>query len=160
MQVMFGESNDPKVEVTTLSFDEINRVVHYMREGTHDRVAAKQARSLVKSPCWWDDQNVITGEFTKNEFVTRLMEDMADKDEPVGSNSPTWNYPGLGIGSKPDTPFNIQKVRKISAGLQTHDVEEGMTDEEMSASHPEECRQLQPKKQGKLQECMSCRNDC
>ena len=36
-----------------------------------------------------------------------------------------------GIGSKPDTPFNIQEFRKSSAGLLTHDVEEGMTDEEI-----------------------------
>ena len=50
MRVMFEESNDPKVEVKTLSFDEIHRVVHYMKDGMHDRVAAKQARSRVKSP--------------------------------------------------------------------------------------------------------------
>ena len=50
MRVMFEESNDPKVEVMTLSTDEIDHVVHYMKDGMHDRVAATQARSRVKSP--------------------------------------------------------------------------------------------------------------
>ena len=108
MRVMFGESNDPKVEVKTLSFDEIDRVVHCMKDKMHDWVAAKQARSWVKSPHWWDDQNLITGKFTKNEFVARVMDRMADQDGPVDSNPTTWNLPRSGIGSKPDTPFNIQ----------------------------------------------------
>ena len=130
MRVIFEESNNPKVEVKTLLSDEIDRVVHYMKDGTHDRVAAKQTRSRFKSPHSWDDQNLITGKFTKNEFVARIMDYMADQDEPVGSNPPTWSFPCSGIGSKPNTPFNIQEFRKISAGLQTHDGEEGMTDEE------------------------------
>ena len=103
----------------------------------HARVAAKQARSRVKSPHWWDNQNLIMGKFTKNKFVARLMDHMANQDEPVDSNPPTWNSPRSGIGSKPDTPFNIREVRKLSAGLQTHDVQEGMTDEEMSEGDPE-----------------------
>ena len=138
MRVMFEESNDPKVEVKTLSFDEIDRVVHYMKDRMHDRVAAKQARSRVKSPHWWDDQNLITGKFTKKEFVARVMDHMADQDETVGSNPPACNFPRSGIGSKPNIPFNIQEFRKLLAGLQTHDVEDGMTDEEMSQGDPEE----------------------
>ena len=138
MRVMFEESNDLKVEVKTLSFDEIDRVVYYMKGGMHDRLASKQARSRVISPHWWDDQNLITGKFTKNEFVERVMDHMANRDESVGSDPPTWNFPRSGIGSKTDTPFNIQEFRKLSAGLQTHDVEEGMTDEEMLESDPEE----------------------
>ena len=138
MRVMFVESNDPKVEVKTLSFDEIDCVVHYMKDGMHDRVAVKQARSRAKSPPWWDDQILITGKFTKNEFVARVMGHMADQDEPVGPNQPTWNFPRSGIGSKTNTPFNIQEIRELYAGLQTHDAEEGMTDEEMSESDPEE----------------------
>ena len=122
MQVMFQESNDLKVEVTTLLFDEIDRVVHYMKDGKHDRVAAKQARSRVKSCHWWDDQNLITAKFTKNEFVARVMDHMADQDEPVASNPPKWNFPRSGIRSKPNTPFNIQQFRKSFAGLQTHEV--------------------------------------
>ena len=138
MRVMFEGSNDPGVEVKTLSFDEIDGVVHYMKDGMHDRVVAKQARSRVKSPHWWDDEILITRKFTKNEFVARVMDHMADQDEPAGSNTPTWNFPGSGIGSKPDTPFNIQEFRKLSAVLQTHGAEEGMTDEEMSEGDPED----------------------
>ena len=138
MRVMFEESNHRKVEVKTLSFDEIDRVVQYMKDGMHDHGAAKQARGRVKSPHWWDDQNLITGKFTKNEFVVRVMDHMADQHELVGSNPPTCNFPRSGIGSKTDTPLNIQEFRKLSAGLQTQDVEERMTDEEMSESDTEE----------------------
>ena len=103
MRVMFEEGNNPKVEVKTLSFDEIDHVVHYMKDGMHDRVAAKQARSRVKSPHWWDDQILITGNFTKNEFVARVMDHMADQDEPVGSNPPTRNF----------HPIQYPKIQKI-----------------------------------------------
>ena len=41
MRVIIQESNDPKVEVKTLSFDAVDRVVHYMNDGMCDRVAAK-----------------------------------------------------------------------------------------------------------------------
>ena len=138
MRVMFQESNDPKVEVKTLSFDEMDRVVHFMKDRMHDRVPAKQARSRVKCPQWWDDKTLITRNFTKNDFVARLMDHVADQDEHVGSNSSSWNFPRSGIGSKPDTPFNIQDLRELAAGLQTHDVEEGITDEEMSEGDLEE----------------------
>ena len=50
MRFMLEESNDPKVKVKTLSFDEIDRAVHHMKDGMHDRVAAELARSRVKSP--------------------------------------------------------------------------------------------------------------
>ena len=56
----------------------------------------------------------------------------------MGSNPRTWNFPRSGNGSKTNTPFAIQEFRKLCAGLQTHDVEEGMTDEKMSESDPEE----------------------
>ena len=62
---------------------------------------------------------------------------MANQDEPVGSNPPTWNFPRSGTGSKPHTPLNIQDFRKLRAGLQTDYVEEGMTDEEMSEDDQE-----------------------
>ena len=63
---------------------------------------------------------------------------MGDQDELMRSNPPVRNFPRSGIGSKPDTPFNIQEFRKLSAELQTHNVEEGVQDEEMSDSDPEE----------------------
>ena len=107
MRVMFEEGNDPKVEVKTLSFDEVDRAVHCMKDGMHDRVAAKQARGRVKSPHWWDDQNLITGKFTKNEFVARAMDHMADEDEPAGCNTPTWNLP---------RPIQYPRIQKIIAG--------------------------------------------
>ena len=89
----------------------------------HDRMAAKLARGRVTCLHWWDDHNWIKGKFTKNEFVARVMDHMADPDKPLGSSPPTWNFPHLAIGSKPSTPFNIQEFRKLSAGVQTHDVE-------------------------------------
>ena len=56
----------------------------------------------------------------------------------MGSNPPTWNFSRSGIRSKPDSPFNIQEFRKFLAGLQTHDVEEVMSDEEMWEGNLEE----------------------
>ena len=138
MRVIFQESNDPKVEVNTLLFDGVDRLVHYMKDGMHDRVAAKQAKARFKSPHWWDDKNLITGKFAKDEFLARVMDHMAVQDEPVGSNPPAWNFPGSGIGSKPDTPFHIQEFRKLLAGVHTHDGGEGMTDDEMLERNPEE----------------------
>ena len=97
------------------------------------------------------------------------MDHMADQDEPVGTNPPTWSFPRSGIGSNPDTPFNTQKFRKLSLEMHTHDVEEGMTDEEMSEGDPEEsytairsvvpCQELRPKKQVKIQEWIRCEKD-
>ena len=60
MRVMFEGSSDPKLEVKVLSFHIIDRVVRYMKGGMHDCVAAKLARSRVKSLHWWEDRNVIT----------------------------------------------------------------------------------------------------
>ena len=77
------------LEPPKLLFEVIDSVVHYMKDGMHGRVAAKQAKSRVKSRHWWDNHNLITGKFTKNAFVARLMDHMADQDEPVGSNPPT-----------------------------------------------------------------------
>ena len=119
IRVMFEESKDLKVEVQTLSFDEIDRAVHYMNDGMCDHVAAKQARAWVKSAHWWDDQNSITGKLTKNEFVARVMDHMAGQEELVGSDPPTWNFPRSGIGLKPHTPCNIQEFPKLSAGMHT-----------------------------------------
>ena len=138
MRVMYEDSNNSKVEMKSLSFDEIDRVVGYMKDGMHYRGAAKQARSRVKSPHWWNDQNLITAKFVKNKFVARVMDHVADQDDPVGANPATWNFPHWGIGSKPDTPFNIQEFTKSSAAVHTHDVEEGMTREEMSEGDQEE----------------------
>ena len=52
MRVMFEESKDPKVEVGTLLFHEIDSLGDHMKYGMHKRVAAKQARSHIKCPHW------------------------------------------------------------------------------------------------------------
>ena len=80
-------------------------LTYLLKDGMHDGMAAKQARSRVKSPHWWDDQYLIMWKFTKKEFVLGVKDYMADQDEPVGSNPPTWNFRRSGGGSKPDTPF-------------------------------------------------------
>ena len=109
IRVMFEESNNPKVAINTLSSDDMDRVVHYMKDGMHDRVAAKQATARVKYLHWSDDQNLITGKLTKSEFRAEVMDHMADQDEPLGSNPPTWNFPSSGIESRPDTPCKIEE---------------------------------------------------
>ena len=50
MRVILEESNDPKVEVKTFSFDEIDRVVHYMKDGMHDRCTPCGSQAG-KDPC-------------------------------------------------------------------------------------------------------------
>ena len=62
---------------------------------------------------------------------------MPDQDEPVGPNPPTWNLLGSSIGSKPNTPFNIQEFGNRLAGVHTHDFGVGMADEKLSKDDPE-----------------------
>ena len=92
------------------------------------RPGAKEPKGRVNSPHWLADENVIAGKFVRNEFVARVMKHMADQDEAVGSNPPTSDFPPSGIGSKPDTPFNIQEFRRVSAAVHIQNVEEGTTD--------------------------------
>ena len=117
MRVMLEQSEESKVKVKTLSFDENDCVVHYMKYGMHNFLAVKLARSRVKSPHLWDDRNLIMGKFSNNEFVARVMDHMADQDGPVGSKPPTWNFPRSGIGAKPNTPISIQDFIRLLAGL-------------------------------------------
>ena len=46
VNVMFQESNDPTVEVKTLSFEEIDCVVHYMKDGMHERSVSQAGWKL------------------------------------------------------------------------------------------------------------------
>ena len=63
----------------------------------HDQVAARKERAQTKSPHWWDDRELVTGMFKKDEFLARVMDDLADQyDGPIGSNPPTWGFPRVG----------------------------------------------------------------
>ena len=79
MRVMFEERSDPTESVDVLSHLEIDRVVAYMRMGMHDRVATRKERAQAKSPHWWDDRELVTGKFEKDEFVARVMDNLADQ---------------------------------------------------------------------------------
>ena len=97
MRVMFEEKSDPTESVDVLSHSEIDRVVAYMRIGMHDRVAARKERARAKSPHWWDDRELVTGKFEKDEFVARSTDHLADQyDRPIGSDPPTWGFPRVG----------------------------------------------------------------
>ena len=74
-------------------------------------------------------KNFIMGKLTKNEFMARVMDHMAHHYEPVGSYPPKRNFPHSGIGWKPNTPFNIRHFIKLLAGMHTHNIAEGLTDE-------------------------------
>ena len=66
----------------------------------HDCVAGKKRRAMVTSPHWWDDEMLVTGKYEKDEFVARVMDHIADKnDGPVGSDPPTWDFPRMGADS-------------------------------------------------------------
>ena len=61
-------------------------VCGYMSNPMHLGVPTKG--SPAKS--WWEDPALLTGRFTKNEFVACVLEHWAGQNEPVGSNPPTW----------------------------------------------------------------------
>ena len=97
MMVMFEEKSDPTETVDVLPHSEINRVFAYMRMGMHDRVAAREERVQAKSLHWWDDRELVTGKFEKDEFVARIMDHLADQyDGPIGSDPSTWGFPRVG----------------------------------------------------------------
>ena len=90
IRVIFEEKSDPTESVDVLSHSEINWVVAYMRMGMHDRVAARKEQAWAKAPHWWDDRELVTGKFKKDEFVARVMDHSAYQyDGPIGSDPPT-----------------------------------------------------------------------
>ena len=94
MRVMSEENSDPTESVDVLSHSEIDRVVAYMQMGMHDRVAARKEGVQAKSPNWWDDRELVTGKFEKDEFVARVMDHLSDQyDGPIGSDPLTWCFP-------------------------------------------------------------------
>ena len=128
MKVMFEpkEGTDQPIDgIDVLSHAEIDHVVDYMRMGMHDRVAAKKRRAMVTSPHWWDDKMLVTGKYQKDEFVARVMDQIADQyDGPVGSDRLTWDFPRMGADNDKNQA--------------SHDDEGGISDEEKSESDPEE----------------------
>ena len=59
----------------------------------HDRVAARKERAQAKSPHGWDNQELVTRKFEKDEFVARVMDHLADQyDCPMGSDPLTWGF--------------------------------------------------------------------
>ena len=81
MRVMFEpkEGTDQPIDgIDVLSHAEIDHVVNYMRMGMQDRVAAKKRRAMVTSPHCWDDKRLVAGKYEKDEFVSRVMDHIAD----------------------------------------------------------------------------------
>ena len=138
MRVMFEEKSDPTGIVAVLPHSEIDRVVAYMRMGMHDRVAAQKERAQDKSPHTWDDWELVTGNFEKDEFVARVMDHLADQyDGPIGSDTPTSGFPRVGDKVDEGQPV-AQDLRKFSVGTADHVDEQGISDEEMSDVDPQE----------------------
>ena len=135
MRVMFEPkegTDQPMDGIDVLSDAEIDHVVNYMRLGMHDRVAAKKKRAMVTSPHWWDDKMLVTGKYEKDEFVARVMDHIADQyDGPVGSDTPTWDFPRMGAGSNKNQA-DAANFRRLSVGRAPHDDEDGISDEEKS----------------------------
>ena len=141
MRVMFEPkegTDQPMDGIDILSHAKIDHVVNYMRMGMHDRVAAKKGRAIVISPHWWDDKMLVTGKYEKDEFVTRVMDHIADQyDGPVGSDPPMWEFPRIGAGSDKNLA-DAANFRTLSVGSMPHDNEDGTSDEEKSDSDPDE----------------------
>ena len=140
MRVMFEPkegTDQPMDGIDVLSHAEIDHVINYMRMGMHDRVAAKKRRAMVTSPHWWDDKMLVTGKYEKDEFVARVMDDIADQyDGPVRSDPPTWDFPRMGAGSDKNSA-DAANFRRLSVGSAPHDDEDGISDEEKSDWDPE-----------------------
>ena len=138
MRVMFEEKSDPTESVDVLSHSEIDRVVACMRMGMHDRVAARKERAQSKSPQWWDDRELVTGKFEKDEFVARVIDHLADQyDGPIGADPPTWGFSRVGDEFDKLQPV-ARNFRTLSVGRATHVDEQGISDEEMSDVDPQE----------------------
>ena len=138
MRVMFEEKSDPTESVDVFSHSEIQRVVAYMRMVMHDRVAGRKERAQAKSPHWWDDQELVTGKFEKDEFVARVVDHLSDQyDGPIGSDPPTWGFPTVGDKLDEFQPV-ARNFRKLSVGTAAHVDEQGISDREMSDVDPQE----------------------
>ena len=141
MRAMFEPkegTDQPMDGIDVLSHAKIDHVVNYMRMGMHDRVAAKEGRGIVKSPHWWDDKMLVTGNYEKDEFAARVMDHIADQyDGPVGLDPPTWDFPRMGAGSDKNKA-DAANFRRLSVGSAPHNDEYGISDEEKSNSDPGE----------------------
>ena len=70
--------------------------------------------------------------------MARVMDHIADQyDGPVGSNPPTWDFPGMGAGSNKNKA-DAANFRRLSVGSVPHNDEDGIADEDKSDSDPEE----------------------
>ena len=137
MRVMFQPkegTDQPMNGIDVLSHAEIDHVINYMRMEMHARVAAKKGQAVVTSPHWWDDKMLVTGKYENDEFLARVMDHIADQyDRPVGSDPPTWDFPRMGAGSDKNQA-DAANFRRLSVGNAPHDDEDGISDEEKSAS--------------------------
>ena len=81
---------------------------------------------------------LVTGKYEKDEFVTRVMDHIADQyDGPVGSDPPTWDFPRMGASSDKNQA-SAADSRRLSVGSAPHDDEDGISDEEKWDSDSEE----------------------
>ena len=81
---------------------------------------------------------LVTGKYEKDEFVARVMDQIADQyDGPVGSDPPTSDSPRMGAGSDKNSAV-AANFRRLSVGSAPHDDEDGISDEEKSDSDPGE----------------------
>ena len=138
MRVMFEEKSDPTESSDILSHSQIAQVVAYMRMGMHDRGAARKERAQATSPHLWDDRELVTGKFEKDEFLARVKDHFADQyDGPIGSDPPTWRSPRVGDKFDEIQPV-ARSFRRLSLETAAHVDVQGISDEEMSHVDPQQ----------------------
>ena len=87
---------------------------------------------------WWDDRELVTGKFEKDEFVARVMDHLADQyDCPMASDPPTWGFPRVGDKFDEFQPV-ARNFQRLLVGTAAHVDEQGISDKGMSDVDPQE----------------------
>ena len=136
MRVLFEQKGEHAESFDVLSHSGKDRLVAYMRTGMHNQVSAQKERAEAKSPHWWDDQELVTGNCEKHEFVARVMDHLVNQyDGPIGSDSLTWGFPR--VGDKINEFRHLaREFRSLSVGIAEHADEQGKWDKDMSDMDP------------------------
>jgi len=102
--------------VDRLSDEEILMIQGYMDRPFHDQVQEGDAKAREKA--WWQVDNIVSGAFEGNTFIRRVSDHMAEQDEPVGANPPT--YGDIYRTRGRDGPIQVRGLPPVDAPREPH----------------------------------------